>query len=189
MFFVAITELGGSILARVQGTHCRCLWDAFRRSISSAIKNRTAEWTMALLGGFSNLFLTFLKKALGLPCWLRWQRICLQCRRAGFYPWVLYSWVGKIPWQREWQPTPVFLPGEFHGQRSLVCTWTENFQMFKLDLEKAEESEIKLPTSIGWSKEQESSRKTSTSVLLTMPKPLTMWITTNCGKCLKRWEY
>ena len=60
-----------------------------------------------------------------------------------------------------------------------------NFQMFKLDLEKAEEPEIKLPTSIGSSKEQESFSKTSTSVLLTMPKPLTVWITTNCGKFLK----
>ena len=47
-----------------------------------------------------------------------------------------------------------------------------NFQMFKLDLEKAEESEIKLPMSTGSSKKQESSRKTSTSALLTMPKPL-----------------
>ena len=51
--------------------------------------------------------------------------------------------------------------------------------MFKLDLEKAEEPEIKLPTSPGSSKKQESSRKTSTSALLTMPKPLTVWITTN----------
>ena len=41
--------------------------------------------------------------------------ICLQCGRPGFDPWV-----GKIPWRREWIPTPVFLPGEFHGQRSLV---------------------------------------------------------------------
>ena len=65
--------------------------------------------------------------------------------------------------------------------------WTINFQMFKLDLEKAEEPEIKLLTSIGSSKKQESSRKISTSALLTMPKPL-------CGpqqteKFLKRWEY
>ena len=51
--------------------------------------------------------------------------------------------------------------------------------MFKLDLEKAEELEIKLPTSVGSSKKQESSRKTSISALLTMPKPLTVWITTN----------
>ena len=58
-------------------------------------------------------------------------------------------------------------------------TWTENFQIFKLDLEKADEPEIKLPTSDESSKKQESSRKTSTSALLTMPKPLTVWITTN----------
>ena len=57
--------------------------------------------------------------------------------------------------------------------------------MFKLDLEKAEEPEIKLPTSAGFQKEQENSRRTSTSALLTMPKPLTVWITTNCGKILK----
>ena len=56
-------------------------------------------------------------------------------------------------------------------------TGTVNFQMFKLVLEKAEEPEIKLP-----SKKQESSRKTSISALLTMPKPLTVRITINCGK-------
>ena len=60
-----------------------------------------------------------------------------------------------------------------------------NFQMFKLVLEKAEEPEIKLPTSTGSSKKQESSRKTSISALLTMPKPLTVWITINCGKFRK----
>ena len=54
--------------------------------------------------------------------------------------------------------------------------------MFKLVLEKAEEPEIKLPTSAGSWKKQESSRKTSISALLTMPKPLTVWITINCGK-------
>ena len=64
-----------------------------------------------------------------------------------------------------------------------------NFQMFKLVLEKAEEPEIKFQTSIGSSKKQESFRKTSTSALLTIPKPLTVWITTNCGKFFKRWEY
>ena len=57
--------------------------------------------------------------------------------------------------------------------------------MFKLDSEKAEESEIKLPTSVGSSKKQESSKGTSTSALLTMPKPLTLWITTN-WKILKK---
>ena len=54
-----------------------------------------------------------------------------------------------------------------------------NFQMFKLVLEKAEEAETKLPTSAGSSKKQESSRKTSISALLTMPKPSTVWITIN----------
>ena len=54
-------------------------------------------------------------KTQGLPWWLRWLRICLQCRRPGFDPWV-----GKIPWRRAWQPTPVFLPRKSHGQRSPV---------------------------------------------------------------------
>ena len=47
-------------------------------------------------------------------------RICLQCGRPSFSPWV-----GKIPWRREWLPVPVFLPGGFHGQRSLAgyCPW------------------------------------------------------------------
>ena len=54
-----------------------------------------------------------------------------------------------------------------------------NFQMFKLDLEKVEEPEIKLPISVGSLKKQESSKKTSTYALLTTPKPLTVWITTN----------
>ena len=71
----------------------------------------------------------------------------------------------------------------------LSNTWTKNFQMFKLVLEKAEEPEIKLPTSSGSSKKQESSRKTSISALLTMPKPLPVWITINCGKFWRRWEY
>ena len=57
--------------------------------------------------------------------------------------------------------------------------WTMNFQMFKLDLEKAEKEEIKLPTSAGSLKKQNSSRKTSISALLITPKPLTLWITTN----------
>ena len=65
--------------------------------------------------------------------------------------------------------------------------WTKNFQIFKLDLEKAEGPEIKLPTSVGSLKNQENSRKTS--ALLTMPKLLTAWITINCGKFLKRWAY
>ena len=57
-----------------------------------------------------------------------------------------------------------------------------NFQMFKLILEKAEEPEIKLPTSTASSKKQDSSRKTSISALLTMPKPFTVWMTINYGR-------
>ena len=56
-------------------------------------------------------------------------------------------------------------------------------------LEKAEEPEIKLPISTGSLKKQESSRKTSIFALLTMPKPSTLWITINCRKFWKRWEY
>ena len=59
-----------------------------------------------------------------------------------------------------------------------------NFQIFKLNLEKAEEPEIKLPSSAGSSKKHEFPKK-STSALLTTPRPLTMWITTDCGKLLK----
>ena len=61
------------------------------------------------------LFLILLIRYTGLPWWLRWQRICLQCGRPGCDPWV-----GRIPWQRKRLPTPVFFPGEFHGQRSLA---------------------------------------------------------------------
>ena len=51
----------------------------------------------------------------GIPWWFRWWRICLQCRRPRFHPWV-----GKTPRRREWLPSTVFLPGEFHEQRSLA---------------------------------------------------------------------
>ena len=56
---------------------------------------------------------------MGFPCGTSGKEPDHQCRRykrLGFDPWV-----GKIPWKRKWQPTPVFLPGEFHGQRSLVA--------------------------------------------------------------------
>ena len=74
----------------------------------------------------------------------------------------------------------IFKP-DFNSMRTMI--------MFNVVLLKAEESEIKLPTSAGSLKKQESSRKTSISALLTMPKPLTGWITINCGKFFKRWEY
>ena len=49
-------------------------------------------------------------------------KVCLQSGRVGFHPWV-----GRIPWRREWQPTPVFLLGEFHGQRRLDKRVTPSF--------------------------------------------------------------
>ena len=67
--------------------------------------------------------------------------------------------------------------------------WIENFWIFKLDLEKAEELETKLWTSVGSSKKQENFRRISTSASLTTLQPLTVWITTNCGKFFKRYGY
>ena len=112
---------------------------------------------------------------------------------------------GKGPFssqsQRKAMPKNAQTTAQLHSSHTIVkwClklskpgfsnTWTVNFQMLKLDLEKAEEPEIKLPTFSGWWKKQESSRKTSISALLTMPKPLTVWITINHGKFFKRWEY
>ena len=103
--------------------------------------------------------------------------------------------------QRKAMPKNAQTTAQLHSSHTLVkkCSkffkpgfrnkWTVNFQMFKLDLEKAEELEIKLPTSVGSLKKQESSRNASTSALLTTPKPLTVQITANYRKFLKRWEY
>ena len=110
-------------------------------------------------------------------------------------------------WPQDWKRS-VFIPITKKGnakERSNYCTIAlishANKVMFKIlqarlqqyvncelsDVqEKAEEPEIKLPTSAGSWKKQESSRKTSVSAVLTMPKPLTVWITINCGKFLKR---
>ena len=67
----------------------------------------------SFLSGPKTLYIIYV--SVDLPWWLRGYSVCLQCRRLGFD-----SWVGKIPWRRKWQPTPVFLPGESHGRRSLV---------------------------------------------------------------------
>ena len=68
--------------------------------------------------------------------------------------------------------TIAFISHTKFSKSGFYSRWTENFQMFKLDLEKEEEPEIKMPTSVGSSKKQGSSRRTSTSVLETTPKPL-----------------
>ena len=74
-------------------------------------------------------------------------------------------------------------------QASLQQYMNHELSDIQAGFRKGREPEIKLPTSTESSKKQESSRKTSASALLTMPKPLTVWITTNCGKFFKRWEY
>ena len=85
----------------------------------------------------------------GLPWWLRWWRICLQCGRPGFDPWVR-----KIPWRWEWLPTPVFLPREFHGQKRLVrhSPW---------DLKEWDVTKW-LPLSLSHNVEEERKKKTCT---------------------------
>ena len=60
-------------------------------------------------------YYTYVCIYMGLFWWLRFLRIHLQCRRSGFNPWIR-----KIPWRREWLPTPIFFPGELHRQRNLV---------------------------------------------------------------------
>ena len=103
--------------------------------------------------------------------------------------------------QRKAIPKNAQTTAQLHSSHTLVkwcskfsrpgfsSTWTVNFQMFKLVLEKAEEPEVKLPTYAGSWKKQESSRKTSISALLTMLKPLTVCITINCGKFFKGLGY
>ena len=103
--------------------------------------------------------------------------------------------------QRKAMPKNARTTAQLHSSYTLVkyCskfskpgfsnTWTMNFQMVKLVFKKAEEPEIKLPTFAGSWKKRESSRKTPISASLTMPKPLIVWLTINCGKFFKRWEY
>ena len=115
-------------------------------------------------------------------------------------------------WPQDWKRS-VFLPipkkgsAKEHSNRTIALSSHGSKVMLKIlqarlqqyvnrelpvvqaGLEKAEEQEIKLPASVGSSKKQKSSRKTSISALLTMPKPLIVWITINCGKFWKRWEY
>ena len=68
-------------------------------------------------------------------------------------------------------------------------SWIENFQIYKLYLEKGEEPEIKLPTFVASWRKQGNKKKKFTSASLTILKHLTVWITTNCGKFLQRWGY
>ena len=90
-----------------------------------------------------------------------------QCQRINFHTLGLISHASKVM-LKILQPS--------------LCQYVNCKLLFKLDLEKTEEPEIKLPTAIGSQKKQENSRKTSTSASLITLKPLTLWITTNCGK-------
>ena len=103
--------------------------------------------------------------------------------------WIIESFPSLVIWMQPalhiWHASKVMLKVL---QARLQGFMYRNLPMFKLDLERAEEPEIKLPISTGSSKKQEF-QKNIYLALLTMPKPLTVWITTNCGKLLKRWEY
>ena len=66
---------------------------------------------------------------LGLPWWLSSKEFTCQCRTQGFNPWV-----GKIPWRRKWQPTPVFFSGKSHGQRSLASYSSRGCKRIRHDL-------------------------------------------------------
>ena len=86
--------------------------DIVQRLLSSPMALNSILTLMALVPVFLVSRYVFIY---GLPWWLRQEGICLQCQKPGFDPWV-----SKIPWRREWVPTPVFLSGESHGQRSLA---------------------------------------------------------------------
>ena len=85
------------------------------RQILYCLSHKQTRWDMWKLSTASSLFFCQPETALNNPRWLRQWRIHLKCGTSQFYPWF-----GKIPWRREWQPTPVFLPGESLGQRSLA---------------------------------------------------------------------
>ena len=100
-------------------------------------------------------------------------------------------------WQRKAMPNYCRIALISHASKIMLKILQARFQQYvnceipdvQTGFRKGREPEIRLPTSVGSLKKQESSRKTSISALLTMPKPLTVWITINCGKFWKRWEY
>ena len=79
----------------------------------------------------------YLEGRYGLPWWLRWERICLHCRRPRLDPWV-----GKITWRGVWKPTPVLVPRECHGQRSLAgCSPYGRTELSKNEATKQQQRE------------------------------------------------
>ena len=99
---------------------------------------------------------------------MNWSKFLRPLHRADKCWWLRYHWSGLAS-----------SAAHFHSQKQCIC----------IHIKKAEEPEIKLPPSAGSLKKQESSKETSISTLLTMPKPLTVWITINCGKFWKGWKY
>ena len=83
------------------------------KKLFAGVLDRSENWISLVHSFGKDKIFGYLLGYNGLPWWLRWERICLQSRRPRFDPSVR-----KIPWRREWQPNPVFLPGESHGQRS-----------------------------------------------------------------------
>ena len=100
-------------------------------------------------------------------------------------------WVGDAiqPSHPLSSPFPLTFNLSKFSKQKFNSMWTMNFQIFKLDLEKAGEPEIKLPTSVGSSKKAREFQKNIYFCFIDYTKTLTVWITTNCGKFLKRWKY
>ena len=96
----------------------------------------------------------------GLPWWLSSKDSACQCRRQEFDPWV-----GKIPWRRKWQPTPVFLPGKSHGQRSLAGYSLWGRKRFGHDLVTKEQRSYEGKTDLLLYQETKKGRKLGSSVL------------------------
>ena len=152
-------------------------------AFQSPIMKRTSFWVLVLKG------LVGLHRTIQLQLL---QHYCLGHRLGLRWYWMVCLGNEQRSFCHFWDCIQVLHFGLFCSKFSkpgFSNTWTMNFEMFKLVLEKAEEPEIKSPTSAGSWKNQESSRKTSISAFLTMPQPLTVWITINGGKFWKRWEY
>ena len=98
-------ESGGRSAVSLKHSKVREAWVL----LSFKTFSKPQQWWISRHG--KTFFICNPKGILGLPWWLSSKESTCQCRK---------HWVGKIPWRREWQPTPVFLPGESHGQRSLA---------------------------------------------------------------------